>query len=230
MVTRKRISLLKERRIIISTARSLHAKGLVHGREGNVSLRAGNNILITPTNMNYETLEPSDIVSITSMGRTSSKHSPSSEWQLHLDIFSSRSEINAVVHTHSVSATALACQGLGIPPFHYMVALAGGTDIRCAPYATFGTKTLAQNTIVALKNRRACLLAYHGMIAIGETIDKAAELTREVEYLAELYWRGRLLGKTKLLSSVEMKKTLRRFTTRKRQSMTKGKGKRGCSS
>jgi len=222
--------LLKERRIIIAAARSLHAEGLIHGREGNVSLRAGNSILITPTNMNYETLEPSDITSINGTGTTSGKHSPSSEWQLHLSVLSSRSEINAVVHTHSVFATALACQGLGIPAFHYMVALAGGTDIRCAPYATFGTKTLAQNTIVALKNRRACLLAYHGMIAMGKTIDEAAELTREVEHLAELYWRVRLLGKPKLLTSVEMEKTLRRFTARKRQSTTKGKGKRGRSS
>ena len=195
-----------------------------------MSLRVGNNILITPTNMNYETLEPSDIISISSIGTTSGRHLPSSEWQLHLSILSSRSEINAVVHTHSVSATALACQGLGIPSFHYMVALAGGTDIRCAPYAPFGTKTLAQNTIVALKNRRACLLAYHGMIAIGETIDEAAELTREVEHLAELYWRVRLLGKPKLLTSVEMEKTLKRFTIRSRRSITKGTGKRGRSS
>jgi L-fuculose-phosphate aldolase len=111
-----------------------------------------------------------------------------------------------------------------------MVALAGGTDIRCAPYATFGTKTLAQNTIVALKNRRACLLAYHGIITIGETIDEAAELTREVEHLAELYWRARLLGKPNLLTSAEMEKTLKRFAARKRQSTTKGKGKRGRSS
>jgi L-fuculose-phosphate aldolase len=222
--------LLEERRTIIATAKLLHAESLVHGREGNVSLRAGNSILITPTNMDYEALKPSDIISVSNVGTTSGKHSPSSEWQLHLSILSSRSEINAVVHTHSVFATALACQGLGIPSFHYMVALAGGADIRCAPYATFGTQALAQNTIVALKNRRACLLAYHGMIAIGETIDEAAELTREVEHLAELYWRVRLLGKPKLLTSVEMEKTLKRFTTRKRQSTTKGKGKRGRSS
>jgi L-fuculose-phosphate aldolase len=111
-----------------------------------------------------------------------------------------------------------------------MVALAGGTDIRCAPYATFGTNTLAQNAIVALKNRRACLLAYHGMITMGETIDEAAELTREVEHLAELYWRARLLGKPKLLTSVEMEKTLKRFTIRSRRSITKGTGKRGRSS
>ncbi len=222
--------LLKECRIIIAAARSLYAEGLVHGREGNVSLRVGNNILITPTNMDYETLKPSDIISISSSGTTSGKHSPSSEWQLHLSILSSRPEINAVVHTHSVFATALACQGLGIPPFHYMVALAGGTDIRCAPYATFGTKVLAQNTMVALKNRRACLLAYHGIITIGETIDEAAELTREVEHLAELYWRARLLGKPNLLTSAEMEKTLKRFAARKRQSTTKGKGKRGRSS
>ena len=203
--------LLKERRAVIAAARSLRAAGLVHGREGNVGLRTDDGLLVTPTGINYEALRPAHIVWMDSAGKAAGTHLPSSEWRFHLHIFTAKPEVNAVVHTHSMFATALACQGLGIPPFHYMVALAGGTDIRCAPYATFGTKTLAQNTIVALKNRRACLLAYHGMIAIGETIDEAAELTREVEYLAKLYWRVRLLGKPKLLSASEMKKVLKKF-------------------
>ncbi len=116
-----------------------------------------------------------------------------------------------MVHTHSMFATALACQGLGIPPFHYMVALAGGSDIRCAPYATFGTQVLARHAVTALKDRRACLLVHHGMIALGADLNEAVALAGEVERLAEHYWRVRLLGKPKLLSAAEMKKVLKKF-------------------
>lgn len=203
--------LLKERRAVIAAARSLRAAGLVHGREGNVGLRTDDGLLVTPTGINYEALRPAHIVWMDSAGKATGSHIPSSEWRFHLHIFAARPEINAVVHTHSMFATALACQGLGIPPFHYMVALAGGSDIRCAPYATFGTQALARHAVTALKDRRACLLVHHGMIALGADLNEAVALAGEVERLAEQYWRVRLLGKPKLLSAAEMKKVLKKF-------------------
>ena len=203
--------LLKERRAVIAAARSLRAAGLVHGREGNVGLRTDDGLLVTPTGINYEALRPAHIVWMDSAGKAAGTHLPSSEWRFHLHIFAAKPEVNAVVHTHSMFATALACQGLGIPPFHYMVALAGGSDIRCAPYATFGTQALARHAVTALKDRRACLLVHHGMIALGADLNEAVALAGEVERLAEQYWRVRLLGKPKLLSASEMKKVLKKF-------------------
>ncbi|MBL6935597.1 MAG: class II aldolase/adducin family protein [Alphaproteobacteria bacterium] len=221
---------LKERRAVIAAARSLCAAGLIHGREGNLGLRADGGLLITPTGINYETLKPAHMVWLDSKGVAVGSRQPSSEWRFHLHILAARPEINAVVHTHSMFATALACQGLGIPPFHYMVALAGGGDIRCAPYATFGTQALARHVVKALKDRRACLLAHHGMIALGEDMDEAVALAGEVERLAEQYWRVHLLGKPKLLSATEMKKVLKKFASYGRQPGTINSGKRGRSS
>ncbi len=203
--------LLKERRAVIAATRSLRAAGLVHRREGNVSLRTDDGLLVTPTGINYEALRPAHIVWMDSTGEAAGTYLPSSEWHFHLHIFAARPEVNAVVHTHSMFATALACQGLGIPPFHYMVALAGGSDIRCAPYATFGTQALARHAVMALKDRRACLLVHHGMITLGADLNEAVALAGEVERLAEQYWRVRLLGKPKLLSASEMKKVLKKF-------------------
>jgi len=221
---------LKERRAVITGARSLRAAGLVHGREGNVGLRTDGGLLITPMGINYEALKPAHMVWLDSKGVADGTYLPSSEWQFHLHILAARPEINAVVHTHSMFATALACQGLGIPPFHYMVALAGGGDIRCAPHATFGTQALARHAVKALKDRRACLLANHGIIALGEDMDEAVALAGEVERLAEQYWRVRLLGKPKLLSATEMKKVLKKFASYGRQPGAINSGKRGRSS
>jgi len=146
---------------------------------------------------------------------------PSSEWRFRLHILATRPEINAVVHTHSMFATALACQDLLIPAFTYMVALAGGRGIRCASYATFGTQALARHVVTALKDRRACLLAHHGMIALGANLDEAMALAGEVERLAKYYWRVRMLGKPKLLSATEMKKVLKKFASYGRQAGTR---------
>lgn len=221
---------LKERRAVIAAARSLRAAGLIHSREDNLGLRADGGLLITPTGINYETLKPAHMVWLDSKGVAVGSRQPSSEWQFHLHILAARPEINAVVHTHSTFATALACQGLGIPSFHYMVALAGGGDIRCAPYATFGTQALARHAVKALKDRRACLLAHHGTITLGEDMDEAVALAGEVERLAEQYWRVRLLGKPKLLSATEMKKVLKKFASYGRQPGAINSGKRGRSS
>ena len=147
-------------------------------------------------------------------GRATGRCEPSSEWRFHAAIYAARPELHAVVHTHSTHATALACQGLGIPAFHYMVAVAGGNDIRCAEYATFGTQALADNALAALQDRRrACLLAHHGVIACGDSLDAALALAVEVENLARTYVVVRTLGEPRLLDRAEMERVLERFST-----------------
>ncbi len=173
------------RKALIACARRMNAIGLNHGRAGNVSLRSGEGLLITPSGMAYDDLKPVDIVWMDFDGKTRGARLPSSEWRFHCNILKARPQVNAIVHTHSVHATALACLKKGIPPFHYMVAAAGGADIRCAPYATFGTAALSRNVLKALEGRNACLMAHHGVIALGESLDKALNLALEVEKLAE---------------------------------------------
>jgi len=138
---------------------------------------------------------------------------PSSEWRFHRDIYAARADAQAIVHTHAPFATTLACMHRGIPPFHYMVAVAGGKDIRCAPYATFGTQELSDHAVAALAGRRACLLANHGMIAIGASLDGALALAVEVETLAEMYWRALQIGEPSPLPDAEMDVVLEKFRT-----------------
>ncbi len=136
---------------------------------------------------------------------------PSSEWRFHRDIYAVRPEFAAIVHTHSPHATALACHGRGIPAFHYMVAVAGGADIRCAPYATFGTQALSDYAVAALAGRRACLLAHHGVVACGQSLDQALALAIEVEHLARVYLAALALGEPPRLDAAEMERVLERF-------------------
>src|SRR5437764_111745 len=145
--------------------------------------------------------------------RSRSAMAPKWEWRFHRDIYAVRIEVRAIVHAHSSFATTLACLGRGIPAFHYMVALAGGKDIRCAPYATFGTQALSDGALSALEGRRACLLANHGMIATGATLADALALAVEVEALAEQYWRALQIGEPRLLSEAEMAVVLEKFAT-----------------
>ncbi|HEY5789381.1 MAG TPA: class II aldolase/adducin family protein, partial [Gammaproteobacteria bacterium] len=144
-------------------------------------------------------------------GSVRSAGKPSSEWRFHRDIYAARGEIAAVVHTHSPFATSLACLGRGIPAFHYMVAAAGGVDIRCAEYATFGTQELSDQALRALEGRRACLLDRHGVIATGLNLAKALALAVEVENLAEMYWRTLQVGSPRVLDGAEMERVLERF-------------------
>jgi L-fuculose-phosphate aldolase len=197
---------------VIDTALKMSTSGLSAGRSGNVSVRDGDRILITPTGMAYEDLAPADIVSIALDGSVQpGSRKPSSEWLFHAAIYDDRPDVDAIVHTHSNAATALACLEEGIPAFHYMVAAAGGLDIRCAPYATFGTDALAAFAVEGLKDRKACLLAHHGVITCGETLLKAYDLAVEVETLADQYTRARLLGPVSLLSADEMKRVIEKF-------------------
>ncbi len=200
------------RQSIIDAALSMQQSGLSPQRSGNVSARSENGMLITPTGMRYEDLLPDDIVFVGGDGAVASgQRRPSSEWHFHQAIYQARDDAGAVVHCHSQSATVLACARRAIPAFHYMVAVAGGSDIRCAPYATFGTPELAESAVAALTGRRACLLANHGQITLGPDIDAALELAHEVETLAGQYVEVLKLGEVNLLDEAEMIRVLEKF-------------------
>ncbi len=206
------------REALIETARAMNAAGINVNKAGNVSVRcrrgARPGFLITPTGIPYAQLTPEDIVFVClDSAEAVGVRAPSSEWRFHLDILRSRSEFNAVVHTHSRAATALAVHGRGIPAFHYMVAVAGGKDIRCAPYATFGTQLLSDHALDALAGRRACLLAHHGVIACGISLPEALRLAIEVENLALTYLHARTLGEPPLIPDEEMERVAVRFLT-----------------
>lgn len=196
---------------IIATALAMNAQGINRGKSGNVSARIHGGFLITPSALPYEQTKPRDIVAVDVAGNATGGRKPSSEWRFHRDIYAARPEVAAIVHAHSPFATTLACLDRGIPPFHYMVAVAGGRDIRCAPYATFGTQTLSDAAVAALDGRRACLLAHHGMIAAGASLGAALALAVEVETLAEMYWRALQIGEPEILSDEEMQTVLAKF-------------------
>lgn len=173
---------------IIETARRLDALGFMPSKSGNVSLRIPGGLRITPSGLPYAALTEGDLVDLALDGRVlAGSRRPSSEWRLHAEIYAARPEAQAIIHTHSPRATALSCARRGLPPFHYMIALAGGDDIRCAAYATFGTAELARSALPALEGRRACLLANHGVVALGASLAAAETLAREVENLAGQY-------------------------------------------
>ena len=199
---------------VVSACRELASSGLTHGTSGNVSVRFDvRRFFISPTGMPYESLVPQDIALIDLDGRWAGPRQPSSEWRFHRDILQARPDIGAIVHTHSRHATALACTGRGIPAFHYMVAVAGGADVRCAPYCTFGSQELSDSAVVALSGRRACLLANHGVIAVGVDLPSALKLAGEVENLAAQYVTALALGNVQLLAEAEMQRVLEKFKT-----------------
>ena len=205
------------REAVIATARAMNESGINVNKSGNVSVRCARGtragFLLTPTGIPYARLEADDIAFVGDEGRATGRCEPSSEWRFHAAIHGTRPELRAIVHTHSTHATALACQGLGIPAFHYMVAVAGGDDIRCSDYATFGTQALADHALAALQDRRACLLAHHGVIACGASLDAALALAVEVENLARTYVIVRSLGEPRLLDRAEMERVVERFGT-----------------
>jgi L-fuculose-phosphate aldolase len=206
------------RRSIVIGCRELTGRGLTPGTSGNISARRdAHGFFVSPTGMSYRELDPSDIPLVTFDGRWYGRRRPSSEWRFHRDIFASRAEIGAIVHTHSPQATALACTGRAIPAFHYMVAVAGGADIRCAPYHTFGSQALSDAALEALEGRRACLLAQHGVIALGKDVGAALALAGEVEDLAMKYCAALALGKVNILGAEEMARVVEKFRTYGRQ-------------
>ena len=205
------------RQAVIRTCLRMNAEGVNQGTSGNVSARAPGGMLITPSGIPYETLTPDTIVFVADDGTWEGPWRPSSEWRMHLDIYRTRAEAGAVVHTHSPHATALSCHRRDIPAFHYMVAVAGGADLRCADYRTFGTPDLSEAMLAALVGRRACLLANHGQIAFGPTLDKALWLAGEVEALARQYILASSLGEPTILSDAEMAQVLEAFEDYGRQ-------------
>ena len=213
-MTAKRAGFVKERRSIADACRRMNALGINQGTSGNIGLRVKDGLLLTPSALPYDEMTPCDIVFMKADGAVpSGQREPSSEWRFHRAILAARPEAGAVVHTHAMFATTLACLHREIPAFHYMVAMAGGDSIRCAPYATFGSQELADHAVRALDGRKACLLANHGMIAVGETLAQALALAVEVETLAAQYWRALQIGEPVILPSKEMRVVLEKFTT-----------------
>jgi L-fuculose-phosphate aldolase len=199
---------------LATAARRLSAAGMNPGRSGNLSSRVEGGFVVTPSGTAYETLHPDDLVFLDPEGRSGGgQRAPSSEWRLHRDVYARFPEAGAVVHTHSPYATTLACLGRGIPSFHYEVAFAGGADIRCAPYSTFGTQELSDAALAALQGRRACLLANHGAVAAGAGIEEAVGLAEKVEALARLYWQALQVGEPQLLPEREMALVVEKFRT-----------------
>lgn len=185
------------RAAIVEKCRWMNAIGLNQGTSGNISARYGDRMLITPSSIPYDIMTGAMIASMPidgEYGAWEGKHRPSTEWRFHLDIMKERPDVGAIVHTHATYATILSITRRAIPSCHYMVAVFGGTDIRCAEYATYGTKALAENAVKALKDRNGCLLANHGMIAAGDNLDKAMWLAVELETIAKQYFNTLLIG------------------------------------
>jgi L-fuculose-phosphate aldolase len=186
--------------------------GLNRGSSGNCSIKATDGfILITPSGIPVDSITPQTIVTLNMAGEIVGKGIPSSEWRFHRDIYVARPEFGAIVHTHSTFSSALSCIGQDLPPFHYMIAVAGGSSIRCAPYELFGTQKLSDAAINALKDRKACLLANHGMIAAAANLDDAVALATEVEFLCQQYMHACQLGKPNILSETQMEDVLEKF-------------------
>jgi L-fuculose-phosphate aldolase len=203
---------LELREEIISTCLEMNRIGINQGTSGNVSARWRKGMLVTPSGIPYEDIRPEDIIYIDfSTNEAQGPHKPSSEWLFHRDILSGRPEAQAVVHTHSSYATAMAIQRMDIPAHHYMVAAAGGRRIVCAEYATFGTQELSNNALAALEKRSACLLANHGVIALGPNLAKALWLANEIEILAKQYSIANQYGNPVILADEEMDKIIEAF-------------------
>lgn len=198
---------------MVDAARRLVALGLNCGTAGNIGVRLENSFLVTPSGVAAEHLSADRMVKLDYSGTVVGAGEPSSEWRFHRDILQARAQTGAVVHTHSRYATALACQQLDVPAFHYMIAAAGGDSIRCAPYALFGTQELSDCALQALAGRQACLLGHHGMIAVGADLAGALALAQQVESLCEQYWSVLQLGTPKLLSAAQMQQVLDKFKT-----------------
>ena len=214
-MTEDKLEICKE---LIGTCIEMESRGINQGTSGNLSIKYKNGFLITPSSVPYNEMRPEDIVEMNWGGEFIGKQ-PSSEWRFHRDILKNRNDINVVLHCHSINATSLSCHNKEIPAFHYIVGLAGGHNIRCAKYATFGSQELADNALIAIKDRLACLLGHHGMICIGKTFRQALMLGCEVEAMAKMYIKALSIGNTDLLSKEEMDKVVKRM-----ERMSYGKG------
>lgn len=190
---------------MLETCRRMNSSGLNQGTSGNLSVRRPEGgFLITPSSMSYDAMAPRDMAVMQFDGSWTGPRRPSSEWRFHRDILAARPDVDAVLHCHSSYATSLAVHERGIPAFHYMVCVAGGSTIRCAPYETFGSQALSDAAIAALEGRKACLLGHHGQIALGTSLERAFGVAVEVEALARMYLQALTIGEPPVLSEAEM--------------------------
>lgn len=198
---------------LIETAREMNRSGINRGTSGNLSVRFEDGMLITPSGMAYATLQPGDVVFVDTELVQHGRRKASSEWRIHHDIYAARPDAGAIVHAHPEACTALACMHKPIPSFHYMVAVAGGNGIACAPYATFGSQELSDFVLAAIEGRKACLMANHGLVCLAEDLDKALALAIEVEHLARIYLHCLAVGEPEILDDAEMNRVLEKFRT-----------------
>ncbi len=196
---------------LLAACKRIAASGLNLGAAGNLSARDGDGMLITPSGLPWDELRAEDLVAMNLSGSARGAHPPSSEWRFHRDLYATRPEFNAVIHTHAPFCTALACLHRAIPPFHYMIARFGGSDVRCARYATYGTEALSLAVLEAMEDRNGCLLGNHGMLVAGSDLRHACALAVELESLAEQYWRACQLGDPVLLDAAEIGRVLEKF-------------------
>jgi L-fuculose-phosphate aldolase len=199
------------RAALLQTSRRLVERGLNRGTSGNASVRCGSQILITPAVLPVSAMQEKDMVLIDPDGTVLKGGQPSSEWRFHCDILNARPDVSAVLHTHAIYSTTLACLRRDVPAVHYHVAFAGGDSIRCARYALFGEPALSAHALEALHGRKACLLASHGMIALGADLDDALSVAEETEFLCEVYWRALSAGEPHLLSAQQMHEVLEKL-------------------
>lgn len=192
---------------MVDICRRMNSTGINQGTAGNLSVRTASGFLITPSSLPYDIMTPDDLVEMDFDGSYLGRR-PSSEWRFHRDILKSRQDINVVLHCHSLYATTLACHHKTIPAFHYMVGVAGGTTVRCADYATFGTQALSDHALKALDGRFACLLGQHGQISLGKDLEQALWLAIEVETLSRMYVQVLTLGEPPILPDDEMARVL----------------------
>ena len=196
------------RQQMVETCRKMNATGNNQGTAGNLSARCGGGFLLTPTSLPYDIMQPDDLIAMAFDGTYEGRHRPSSEWRFHRDILRTRGDVDAVLHCHSIYAATLAVLHRSIPAFHYMVGMAGGTTIRCAKYATFGTQQLSENALEALEGRFACLLGQHGQIALGKSPADALRLAMEVETLSRMYVQALAIGEPPVLDDAEMARVI----------------------
>ena len=207
--------MIKDGLALAKAGKHLWEGGLMPGTSGNLSMRIPRGLLITPSGTPWPELTPSDLVELEPDGKPLRAFAavPSSEWRLHVDIYEKRPEITAIVHTHSRYATTLSCLRRPIPAVHYMIAVSGQSQVRCADYATYGTLELGQNAVRALEGSKACLLANHGLIALGATLKEAVKVAFEIENVAALYWHALQAGQPVLLDDAEIQRVAEKLKT-----------------
>jgi len=208
----------ESRHKLLDISRRLVELGLNRGTAGNASVRCDGGLLITPSALPVAEMSAESMVRLDLKGNVLHGGKPSSEWRFHRDILAARPEINAVIHTHSINATTIACLRKDVPPVHYMIAMAGGDSIRCTPYTVFGEQALSDHALEALCDRKACLLGNHGMIALGADLDDALAVTVEVEFVCEIYWRTLQAGEPQILTAQQMHEVKQKFVEYKKRS------------